>query len=330
MSVNSTTDLKELVEELRGFAGITRKKSIGRFASRIENQNPENIISGFGEDCAVVDLGDEYGLLAAEGIMENLMRKDPFWAGYCSVLANVNDVLAMGGKALALVDVLAYKNEEVLREVARGINLALERFSVPLVGGHLHPDSSYDSIEVAIFGIVGKGAIIRSDRARSKDSIIAVYDLKGSLKEGFLLHWDTTLNKTNVAVKKRMNAIWELAREKLANSGKDISNPGLVGTVGMLLESSGKGGIIDLDSIRVPRGLSLKRWLKAYHGFGFVFTCPKENIAEIKKILKKVGVEVDEIGVVNDSSTLNLRFRDEQKMIFDLKKDGVTGLYSKP
>ncbi len=33
----------------------------------------------------------------------------------------------------------------------------------------------------------------------------------------------------------------EIGKRHLATAGKDISNPGLIGTLGMLLEVSGKG-----------------------------------------------------------------------------------------
>lgn len=322
--------LKELIEELKGYEGITRKSPIGKFAAMIDEIDDKRVVSSFGEDCAVVDFGGDFILLAADGIMESLMRKDPFWAGYCSILANVNDVLAMGGKPLALVDILSYRDEAILEDVARGINLALEKFSVPLVGGHLHPGSSYDSIEVAILGSVERGSIIRSDLARKGDSIIAAYDLKGSLKEGFPYHWDTTLKRSNEEIGERMDAIWRIAEEKLASSGKDISNPGLIGTIGMLLESSGRGGVVDLDSITTPHKISLGCWLKVYHGYGFVFTCPKDRMAKFEETFEKVGIEVDDIGVVVDSHTLDLRLRGERERIFDFERGGVTGLYSRP
>ncbi len=325
---SSSGGLKGLINELKNYSGITRKNPIGKFAAMIKRLEGKNIISSFGEDCAVVDLDNEYILLAADGIMESLTRKDPFWAGYCSVLANVNDVLAMGGRPLALVDVLSYRDEEVLREITKGINLALERFSVPLVGGHLHPESSYDSIEVAILGAVGKNSIIRSDLARSGDSILAAYDLNGSPREGFPCHWDTTLKRSNEVVRKRMRSIWELAEKGLVSSGKDISNPGLIGTLGMLLESSGKGGVVDLESLRTPQNLSLQHWLKVYHGFGFVFSCAEGDTPRVGEIFKKVGIEVDEIGRIDDSSTLDLCLKGERKRMFNFKKGGVTGLFS--
>ena len=46
-----------------------------------------------------------------------------------------------------------------------------------------------------------------------------------------------------------MNSI---AKKHLVNSCKDISNPGVVGTLGMLLEASNMGAEIELESIPKP------------------------------------------------------------------------------
>ena len=37
------------------------------------------------------------------------MNVNPYWAGYCSVLVNVNDIAAMGGKPLAMVNIMSIK-----------------------------------------------------------------------------------------------------------------------------------------------------------------------------------------------------------------------------
>ena len=44
----------------------------------------------------------------------------------------------------------------------------------------------------------------------------------------------------------------EIGSRKLVTAGKDISNPGIIGTLGMLLEVSGKGADIDLTQIPKP------------------------------------------------------------------------------
>ena len=58
-----------------------------------------------------------------------------------------------------------------------------------------------------------------------------------------------------------------------ANAVGDISNPGVLGSLGMLLEASGKGALIDISKMPRPKGVDLLQWLTAYQGCGFVVTC---------------------------------------------------------
>ena len=54
-------------------------------------------IVDFGDDAAVLDAGtDDVVLFAADGIWGRLLEASPWWAGYSSVLVNVNDISAMG------------------------------------------------------------------------------------------------------------------------------------------------------------------------------------------------------------------------------------------
>ena len=41
--------------------------------------------------------------------MQPLMKANPFFAGYYAVLVNLNDISAMGGVPLAMLDVLSVK-----------------------------------------------------------------------------------------------------------------------------------------------------------------------------------------------------------------------------
>ena len=56
------------------------------------------MLASYGEDAAVLAYGRP-SLLAVgrDGSMEPLMKANPFFAGYYSVLVNLNDISAMGG-----------------------------------------------------------------------------------------------------------------------------------------------------------------------------------------------------------------------------------------
>ena len=55
---------------------------------------------------------EDYLLLAADGIMPQLLINEPYAAGKAAVMVSVNDIYSMGGRPIAMVNVLAYGNEE--------------------------------------------------------------------------------------------------------------------------------------------------------------------------------------------------------------------------
>jgi len=318
-------NLQSLVAELRGFAGITRKKQIGSLLQFFPIES-ERIIASFGEDAAVIDDGDEVMLLAADGIWSRLMEADPEWSGYCSVLVNVHDIAAMGGWPVAMVDVLSVDNQEVAEKVLRGMKKAIEKFNVPIIGGHLHPDTPYSALDVAILGKARKDAVILSSTARVGDMVVAAADMDGAAHPRFAINFDSTSFKDRKTLLTQLGSMQELGEAGLVKAGKDISNPGLLGTLAMLLETSGVGAVVDMDEIPVPKNLDMAGWLKMYPGMGFVVTTSPENAKEVLRIFEKRGLTAAVIGQVTAKLQLVLRSGGEEAVLFDFEKECVTGI----
>ena len=318
-------NLDSLVSDIRRHPGVTRKATISDVISFFPDMAMDNILASYGEDAAVVAHNDDALLLAADGIMEALLKANPFNAGYYAVLVNLNDISAMGGVPLAMVDIVSMKDERVCAQVMRGIEAAVSKFGVPIVGGHTHPDCAYDAIDVAILGTAKKDEVIFSHTAQAGDDVIMAMDLDGRFPPSLPYAWDTTSHKDNETCRRQMLTMNEIGRRKLARSGKDISNPGSIGTLGMLLETSGKGAVVDIEKVPTPAGVDLSQWLRAYQGCGFVLTCPPENSREVINIFADVGVTAAVAGKVDDTKKLVLRMNGESAEVFDFTVDKITG-----
>ncbi|MDR1954801.1 MAG: methanogenesis marker 2 protein, partial [Candidatus Methanoplasma sp.] len=278
-----------------------------------------------GEDAAAVEYGDSYILFAADGIMESLVDSDPFYAGYFAVLVNVNDIAAMGGRPLAMVDVLSLSKSKVCGHILRGMSQGVRKFNVPIVGGHTHPDCRYNAIDISIIGTVPKSDIILSCKAKNGDDIVFVMDLDGSYPSGLRYAWDTTTKKDDALVQAQMGMMTVIASKHLTHSAKDMSNPGCIGTLGMMLESSMKGGTVDIEKIPIPDNVDLIQWLLSYQGCGFVFACPPENSSEIIRLFETVGCSGAVVGKIDGSLKLKLIMDGESDVVFDFEKDIITG-----
>ena len=319
-------ELSELVKSLQSFKGVSRKNSIENVTKTLGDvyNITGDVLLDFGDDASAIDIGDnQVVLLAADGIWGDLMNVDPYWAGYCAVLVNVNDIAAMGGKPIAMVNIMAVDNDEIYDEILSGIVDGCRKFNVPMVGGHLHPDAEYNSLDVAIAGIASKDSLITSSGAKVGDKVLVAIDIDGRQYPGIPLNWDTTYEKDAKLVQDQIKIMQKIAEEHLPSAGKDISNPGTLGTLEMLLEASGVGASVELEKIPRNEDVDWDMWLRAYPGAAFVMTAPEENAQAIIDALSPYSFEVAVIGDVIEEKKLYLSSGDEKLVLFDQNSNPV-------
>lgn len=291
-----------------------------------------SVIASFGDDAAVIRNGDEALLLAADGIWSRLMEADPYWAGYCSVLVNIHDIAAMGGKPVAMVDIFSISDEKIRIAVVKGMRDASFQFGVPVVGGHLHPDTPYSVLDVAILGTAQLDSVIYSHTAQEGDRVIAAVDLHGRVHPSCYMNWDSVTMKSADEVRAQIRLMEEIGRAKLVTAGKDISNPGVIGTLGMLLEVSGKGATIELDAIPRPdleaNRMTFVQWVKMYPGMGFIMTAREEHTKDLIQRFARVGMTAAVIGTVDSSHNLTVTYKGQNaSRVFDFSENGIMDLF---
>ena len=319
-------NLETIASEIRNFEGVTRKKSIADIVEILRTVRSEyaDCIADIGDDAAIIDIGgDDVLLFAADGIWSRMLV-DPWWAGYGAVLVNVNDISAMGGRPIGMVNVLSTGDGEVFDEMIRGIRDGVAKFGVPMVGGHVHPDMPYTSISVSIIGIARRDAVIRSDTAEVGDAIVLAYDLDGRVGKNSIYSWDSTTMKTPASVREKFMVMQTLGERHLVTAGKDISNPGTIGTLGMLLETSGKGASVDMTAIPHPDGVDFVHWLKIYPATGYVVTT--RDADECVRVFEDAGLDAAVVGTIDDGSCLDIYEGDGRVTVFDFGRDAITGI----
>lgn len=322
-------DLKKYAEAIRTHPGVTRKNAIHSVVDMFPTAGFSKVVAAEGEDAAVLECGDTCVLFAADGIMEKLIKSDPYLAGYYAVLVNVNDIAAMGGRPLGMVDVLALSDGNPGTELFKGMRYGVEKFGVPLVGGHTHPDCHYDSIDISIIGTVKKEDVLLSSTAMSGDDIVFIMDIDGRFPSSVPYSFDTTSMKSAELVQAQMEAIAVVAEKHLAHACKDMSNPGHIGTLGMMLESSSAGAVVDVRKIPKPSFADDIEWALAYLGCAFVIACDPSCSQEIIDIFREVSCEGAVVGKVDDSRVLKITDGKDTEVVFDFSKDIITGIAPK-
>lgn len=309
--------LADLIAELRNFRGLTRKSALGEILDILDETSYDD--AGFFE----VGTSNIKVVVSCDGIVENLVESDPLLAGYYSVLANVNDVVAKGAQPVGFVNIISSSSDEVRRKVAEGIRNGLRKYRLKLLKGHTHPDTSYSAVDAMVIGMAKN--VLPSTTAKVNDSLILAVDLDGKFgSKGWLKTFDSTTMKSSREVLDRLGSMIKLAERSLANAARDISGPGITGTIAMLCESSKVGAKVNLESIPKPLGVEVKDWLTTYPGMGFIISTKQP--AECLQLLRKHKLVAEIIGEITADKRIWLSYRGQRALFFDLENESVFGV----
>lgn len=326
-------NLEELAESIRTFEGTSRKKPIASISETFKDVADAygGCIADFGDDAAVIDIGGgDVILFAADGIWGRLIEKSPWWAGFTSVIVNINDIAAMGGKPLAMVDVVSSADPESFKEIFKGMAEGVKLFGVPVVGGHTHPEGE-KSLSVAIVGTAKKDQIIRSDSAKPGDLIIYAIDLDGRTGPNSPYSFESVSSKTPEQIRKMYEAPQIVGQKQLVTAGKDISNPGIIGTLGMLCETSDVGANVRLADVVIPDDseITIEKWVLMHPGTGFVFTAKNADAEKCMNILRDGGMTAAVCGEITAEKKVVIDDGIETAVVFDFEKDQITGIHKR-
>jgi selenophosphate synthetase-related protein len=306
-------DLREIVNKTRSYKGLSRKAQIGEIV---------NILGEIDyDDAGILEVEGLNIVVSTDGIAEDLVKSDPWFAGYYSVLVNVNDVVIKGARPLGYVNVISGPRE-IRNKMAEGIKAGLEKYNVKLLKGHTHPDSSYAAIDAAVVGVAKK--VVKGTNARPGDEIVMAIDLSGSFGlKGWVKCFDSTLRKTSEQVQEMLSAIISVLESGEVYCSRDISAPGILGSLAMLCESSSVGAEVSLEKIPAPEVSFLSEWLTSYPAMGFIFGSPNTRIFEA---LRNVGFSVESVGRFTADKKIVVSMGQRREIFMDLTRESVFGL----
>jgi selenophosphate synthetase-related protein len=311
--------LADIIRRFREHPGRRAKASIGLVA---EAFGPTDWLTGPGDDAAVVAEDPEGSMLAAgEAIWPPFIEADPHGAGMAAVVANVNDIAAMGGRPLGLVDTIVGP-EAVARGVLEGIRDAAGLYRLPVVGGHLTLRDGPPSVSAFI---VGRAATVMA----SSGAVPGLVVLVATASEGRLhpeFPFFSSLRERHDRVAGDVEVLHAIAERGWCVAAKDISMAGLLGSVAMLLEPTSSGVVVDLEAIPRPDDVPIETWLDVFPSFGFLLCVPERRVERCRAAFSDRGLACAAVGTLDDTATLRVRLGAEQAVLLDLAQRGVTGL----
>lgn len=93
-------------------------------------------------------------------------------------MVNLSDVAAMGGRPLAVVDVIWAESAEGAQAILDGLRAAAAAYGVPIVGGHTNLHNREKHLAVAVLGRAG-AQLLTSFDAEPGDVVIMAVDRRG-------------------------------------------------------------------------------------------------------------------------------------------------------
>ncbi|KAM3098918.1 sll0787 family AIR synthase-like protein [Phormidesmis sp. 146-35] len=313
--------LIDLVKRLQKSIGILHKQDIQAVSCQLAHAQSSSKVL-LGDDCAAILDGTSYLLLAAEGILPSLVETEPWFAGWSAVMVNVSDIYAMGGRPIAIVDAIWSQSTALSVPLIEGMKAASQAYSVPIVGGHTNAHSPYDALSVAIVGRANQ--LITSFGARSGDRLLMATNFRGQSHARYPF-WNAATKADPMQLRREYEILPFLAESDLCDAGKDISMGGIVGTLLMLLETSGCGAVLDLDAIPHPAELSLEDWLVCFPSYGFLLSVRPENVEAVQAQFRQQDLVCEVIGEIEPTHHLVLRSSNQSVLFWDLAKESLTG-----
>lgn len=238
-------------------------------------------------------------IAACDAIIPAMVERDPEWAGWCSVLVNVNDLTAMGATPVGLLDAMGAPTPHLLDRVIAGLSAASAAWRVPVLGGHTQLGVP---AALAVTALGRAATPIPAGGATAGGRIRLTVDTAGQWRPGYKgMQWDSTSTRSSGDLVAMTRAVASMR----PRAAKDVSMAGVVGTLGMMAEASRSGAELDIAAVARPAGTAMGEWLTCFPGFAMLTADAEQPVPELPD-----GVVTAECGSLTATPGVRLRWPD--------------------
>ncbi len=293
----------------------------------------DNVALGIGEGAGLVDIGDGYLIGVAMESHNHPSQIDPYNGAATGVGGIIRDVISQGCKAVGLMNCLRFghlnkpRNAYLLENVVRGISEYGNSVGIPVVGGEIEFDDSYDEnclVNVVCVGWIKPDMIVRSKAATPGHHLVMFGSTTGRDGIAGVSFASETFSDTEeenrsavqigdpLSKKVLIDTLKELVEEKLLDGLQDFGGGGMTSAAGELASSGGTGVRIDLEKVPL-RESDMQPWeivISESQERMLAIVSP-DKLERVILLLEKNGTPYGVIGEVTDDGKYTARWNGE-------------------
>ncbi len=297
----------------RGIGDFYVHRKIGEMISKSVKAE---ISSSDLDDAGVVRFGNYYVSVSVDG-MHSRLSEFPFIAGFHVTRACMRDVMVMGAKPLAVFSDIHIADDGDVSKIfdhIAGILTVCEVMNVPLVSGstlRIGGDMVIGERMTGCVGCVGiSNHLTPRKNVKEGDVILLTEGAGGGTIATTAIYYgmhEVVEETVNVDFLRACKAVIDEGLVERIHAMSDVTNGGIRGDAEEISKVSKKALIFDYERCR---GMVNKRVLKMLEELQIDFMgvsidslmvfCDEETADEVKKVVRSVGVRIEEVGWVED------------------------------
>ncbi len=306
----------------------------------------ERVIIGPGDDAAIIHLKGDLVLAIAMESHNHPSYVDPYNGAATGVGGIVRDVLSMGARPIALMDLLYFgmpestKNLYLFEHVIDGIAGYGNCIGVPVVRGETFFEDAYSGnplVNVVCVGLAHRKNIVTATAQHAGDALILMGSTTGrdglggaSFASRDLSDESESEDRSSVQIgdpfteKLLIDAVLEAIDSGYVLACRDLGAAGLVGASAEMGAKGDLGLHLNLDRVRLrEQGMTPYEILIAESQERMVLEVDPSNIEAVLDIANKYDLNASVVGEFTDDMRYLVEFRGE--VVVDLPIDFIAG-----
>jgi phosphoribosylformylglycinamidine synthase len=291
----------------------------------------KRVVLGPGYDAGVVDVGDGFVVTLHIESHNHPSAVDPYGGASTGIGGVLRDILSMGTRPIALIDILRFGDIErsphsrwLFSNVVRGIADYGNCVGVPTVAGDIEFDESFERnclVDVACVGLGRKEGLILGEAKNPGDILVLVGGstgrdgIRGATFASKNLSETAEAERSSVQVpdpfmkKLLLDSLLEAAATGLIRGMKDLGGGGLSTALSEVASSGGTGVDVDLKLVNVREsGMSPAEIMTSESQERMLLMLPPQGSDPVLRVLTKYEVPHSVIGTVTDDRDLTVRW----------------------